>query len=331
MPATRPFRILCIDGGGIRGIIPAIWLARLEQELKVRKTSLVKTFDLICGTSTGSIVGAAVATGTDIHRVIGLFRDEGPEIFSNSRIKSLVNRLVPAGLVSARYGSERLQQALLDVLGDARMGDVDDEVHLCIPSYDIGNRGTFYFKSYASNTAKTEIWRACLASSAAPTYFPAQRVNKRFLVDGGVSANNPSGVGLAEGIALLRKKSLKEIEAGRGIQLVSMGTGSSTRNLTKTLVGNKGAIPWANAILDVMFDGSSDVNDHIVEQILEDKAYVRLQFELKLGRGSDDLDNASEANLDELCAAAENYAERGDGADRFEEMLSMVVPPKRPR
>lgn len=330
---AEPFRILCIDGGGIRGIIPAIWLQRLEEELESRKTSLLKSFDLICGTSTGSIVGAAVATNTDIKRVIDLFHDDGPAIFNRSRIKQAIGRFVPAGLLSARYGPERLKESLQGVLGNARMSDVEEDTHLCIPAYDIGNRRTFYFKSYHNNTSRNEIWKACLASSAAPTYFPAQKVtlargNKRYLIDGGVSANNPSCLGLAEGINLRNKRSLMDLGE---IQLISMGTGSSTRNLTKTVVGNKGALSWAGAILDVMFDGSSDANDYIAEQILDDKSYVRLQFELKVGLGSDDLDDASQHNLEELSTAAENYIERGTGEDRFEQIVSMLTPSRRRR
>ena len=326
----KPFRILCIDGGGIRGIIPAVWLQKLEERLEERDTSLLECFDLICGTSTGSIVGAAVANKVDLKRVIDLFNDEGPAIFSRSRFKKAIGRLVPAGLLSARYGSERLKQALEDVLGNARLRDIEPHVHLCIPAYDIGNRRTFYFKSYSENTARNEIWKACLASSAAPTYFPAQRVtlasgNKRYLIDGGVSANNPSGLGLAEGIAILKKKSLKDTEQDRDIQLISMGTGSSTRNLTKKLLGDKGAVFWASAILDVMFDGSSDLNDYMTKQILDNKSYVRLQFDLKSGLGSDDLDNASKHNLEELCTAAEHYIERGDGEDRFEQIVAMLT------
>ncbi|MCA1652713.1 MAG: patatin-like phospholipase family protein [Sphingomicrobium sp.] len=326
MGGSKPFRILCIDGGGIRGLIPAIWLCKLEERLAKRNTSLSRSFNLICGTSTGSIVAAAVATNTDLKRVIDLFRAEGPKIFKRSWKPG-------RGLLTSRYGAENLEAALKAVLGNTRLRDIPRHTHLCIPAYDIGNRRTFFFQSYDPDTSGNELWKACLASSSAPTYFPTQKFalatgDERYLIDGGVSANNPSGIGLAEGIALLRKKSLKDSEEARDIQLISMGTGSSTRNLSRKVVGSKGGLYWMNAILDVMFDGSSDVSDYVAEQILDSKSYVRLQFDLNAGFGSDDLDDASPHNLQELQSAANDYVE-DDGKARFQEIVSLLMPPRR--
>jgi patatin-like phospholipase/acyl hydrolase len=327
VPRTpKPFRILCIDGGGIRGLIPAVWLCRLEEKLAKRNTSLSRCFNLICGTSTGAIVAAAVATNTDLKRVVDLFRKEGPHIFERKWRFGV-------GLVQARYSSDRLEAALKSVLGNTRLRDIPRHTHLCIPAYDIGNRRTFFFRSYDPDTCGNELWSACLASSSAPTYFPTRKFSlatgdERYLIDGGVSANNPSGIGLAEGIDLLKKRSLKDSEEARDIQLVSMGTGSSTRNLARQVVGDRGAVFWMNAILDVMFDGSSDATDYVVEQILDRKSYVRLQFDLNAGFGSDDLDDASPHNLQELQAAANNFIE-DKGRLQFQEVASMLLPPKR--
>lgn len=288
-------------------------------------------FDLICGTSTGAIVASAVATNTDPKRVIELFRREGPEIFRQSRVRTALGKLVPTGLLSSRYRSDRLQKALCAVLGESRLDEAATK--LCIPAYDIAHRRTFYFRSYDSDTENIELWKACLASSAAPTYFPIQMIeiatgDERYFIDGGVSANNPSGLGLAEGISLLRKNSLKETEEARDVQLISLGTGSSTRNLTGRLEGTEGAVGWASSILDVMFDGSSDVSNHIAEQLLDNKSYVRLQFDLDLGKGSDDLDNTSVDNLRALQAAAANHIQHGEGKAKFNQILNLLKPPK---
>lgn len=330
--SSKPFRVLCIDGGGIRGIIPAVWLAKLEDRLKARGQTLARSFDLVCGTSTGSILAAAVAREVPMTHVIALFRQRGPEIFRRTPYKAALTRLFrTSGVLAAKYSHGPLEAALREVLGNARLNET--KTRLCIPAYDIGHRRTFYFRSYDDDVNRNEIWKACLSSSSAPTYFPVHRVeledgDVRFLVDGGVSANNPCGVGIAETIALQRKRSLADTEDVRPIQLISMGTGSSTRNLTPGLKGDKGAVAWASSILDVMFDGSSDVSACIAEQVLDPKAYVRLQFELKQGLGNDDLDNALPDNLEELRAAASNYVQKA-GKEAFDECLAMIMPPKK--
>ena len=330
----RPFRVLSIDGGGIRGIIPAVWLDKLEDRLEARGQTLAKSFDLICGTSTGSILAAAVACEVPMNQVIAMFRQRGPEIFRRPTYKHLLKKLFRiSGVLSANYSHKPLESALREVLGNVRLNET--KTRLCIPAYDIGHRRTFFFRSYDSDVNRNEIWKACLSSSSAPTYFPVYQVEleddgERFLVDGGISANNPSGVGIAEAIAIQRKRSLVDSEDVRPIQLISMGTGSSTRNLTPGLKGNKGSAAWASSILDVMFDGSADVSANIAEQVLDPNAYVRLQFELKPGLGNDDLDNASKENMKELQAAASNYLAKG-GKSSFDECLAMLIPPKKRR
>jgi uncharacterized protein len=269
-----------------------------------------------------------------MNRVIAMFRQSGPEIFRRPTYKALMKRVFRvSGVLAAKYSHQPLEAALRDVLGNTRLNET--RTKLCIPTYDIGHRRTFYFRSYDNDVNRNEIWKACVSSSSAPTYFPVHQVEleddgERFLVDGGVSANNPCGVGIAEAIAIQRKRSLVDSEDVRPIQLISMGTGSSTRNLTPGLKGNKGAAAWASSILDVMFDGSADVSASIAEQVLDPNSYVRLQFELKQGQGNDDLDNASKENIKELQAAASNYISKG-GKASFDECLAMLIPPKKRR
>lgn len=330
---ARPFRILCIDGGGIRGIIPAMWLARIEAVLKKRNLTLAKSFDLVCGTSTGSILAAAVASEIPMASVIELFEQRGPAIFRMSRHKRLMGKILPLqSLITSKYSHEPLKEALQSVLSNRRLSEA--RTRLCIPAYDIGHRRAFYFRSYDELISRNEMWQACLSSSSAPTYFPVNKAKLadgsiRYLVDGGVAANNPCGVGLAEGISLLNKRSLVQTEEVRPIQLVSLGTGSSTRNLTKMLNGNRGLLSWASSMIDVMFDGSADVSAYMAEQILAPDAYVRLQFSLNQGQGNDDLDNAHPANIEELRAAAEDHLDKA-GKKAFSEILSMLVPPQAP-
>jgi predicted acylesterase/phospholipase RssA len=307
--AMTTFRILSIDGGGIRGLIPAIWLAQLEDDLREEGVSLSSCFDLICGTSTGSIIAASIATGISMHQIISIFDDDGPRIFK--RTKPILPRFIKH-MHQAKYDPSGLRAALQKELVNSQMHDAS--TNLCITTYDIENRKTLLIRSYDKSTKDVHIWEACLASSAAPTYFPPARIqigkSRHILIDGGVVANNPSSLAIAEAIAIKRKKSLTD---DLDIQLISMGTGSSTRNLAPRGRGPKGWYDWAEPILDVMFDGSSSIADHISRQILEPRKYVRLQFEMIQGSGSDDLDNVADYNLESLKAAARSYMDNAGG------------------
>lgn len=315
------WRILTIDGGGIRGVVAATWLLLMEKDLEENGLKLSESFDLVCGTSTGSIIAAAVAMGIDMKSVVSLFKSAGPKIFANPR-SSFSNMIFP------RYSGKALNEILIETLGNSQLED--SKTNLCIPTYDIVNRKTYLLRSYDKHTKDLEIWNACRASSSAPIYFPAHKVTindvDRILIDGGVSANNPASLAIAESISINKKKSLKLMSDD--IVLVSLGTGSSTRNLAAKGKQLKGIMSWALPILDVLFDGSSSVSDHIVSQILDQSRYARLQFDLNGGQGSDDMDDASPENINTLRAAAHTYVTLGAGRPEYEKAMSLLIPSK---
>jgi hypothetical protein len=143
---------------------------------------------------------------------------------------------------------------------------------------------------------------AAHASSAAPTYFEPVRLGARTLVDGGVFAINPAMLAFAEA-------------QGRIDVLASLGTGEHTRRLPYDEVKDWGQIEWARPILDVVFDGSADAVDAALERLIDDR-YIRLQTQLD--EASDDLDDASPANLAALRREAERLiAGRSADIDRL--------------
>jgi uncharacterized protein len=311
------FRILTIDGGGIRGIIPAIWLDQFEGELNEKGKSLRTCFDLICGTSTGSILAAAICSGISMSEIISLFEEKGPRIFQGG----------PKGISifnskRAKYNSYSLSKALSDKLENRQVHDAYPDI--CIPAYDIENRRSVLFRSYDRPTRDVALWQACLASSAAPTFFPPVDLKigkaRHIFVDGGVVANNPCAVAIAEAIGI---RKLQSLTPDLDVSIISLGTGGSTRNLASRGKRPAGWFDWAPSILDVMFDGSSLISDHICKQILDDKNYVRMQFELIKDSGSDDLDNATTDNIECLKAAASNYMNHA-GSKSFQQALNMM-------
>jgi uncharacterized protein len=270
--------VLAIDGGGIRGLIPAIVLAEFESRTGRRMGELV---DLIAGTSTGSIIACALARPDPMpaQRIAELYEIEGPRIFDRSLIKKITS---VGGLVDERYDSAGLVDALTRWLGPGRLADLDPPVLLT--AYDIQAR-----RALLLGSSDVTMIDAAHASSAAPSYFEPVRIGDATLVDGGVFATNPAVCAYGQ-------------VGGQLDLLLSLGTGEHTRPLPYEEVRDWGQLEWARPILDVVFDGTADAVDIQLTGLLPG-GYARLQT--RLDEASDDLDDASPENLAALRREAE--------------------------
>jgi len=277
--------VLAIDGGGIRGLIPAIVLAEFESRTGRRMGELV---DLIAGTSTGSIIACALARPDPMpaERIAELYEIEGPRIFDRSLIKKITS---VGGLVDERYDSAGLVDALTRWLGPGRLADLDPPVLLT--AYDIQARRALFLGS-----SDVTMIDAAHASSAAPSYFEPVRIGDATLVDGGVFATNPAVCAYAQ-------------VGGQLDLLLSLGTGEHTRPLPYEEVRDWGQLQWARPILDVVFDGTADAVDLQLGALLPG-GYARLQT--RLDEASDDLDDASPENLASLRREAERLIAAND-------------------
>lgn len=275
-------RVLAIDGGGIRGLIPALVLAEIERRTGRRVATLV---DLIAGTSTGGILACALARPDPLPaaQVAGLYEQEGPRIFD----RSLLKRVTSAdGYLDERYDDAGLVAALRRYLGTARLADAT--VPVLLTAYDVEGRSAVLLRS--NDGGAVSMVDAAHATSAAPTYFEPVRVGAMTLVDGGVFAVDPALLAFAE------------VANGSLDVLVSLGTGEHTRPLHYDQVKGWGKLEWASPIIDVVFDGSADAVDAQLVRLAGDR-YVRLQT--RLDEASDDLDDASARNLAALRREAE--------------------------
>lgn len=280
-------RVLAIDGGGIRGLIPALVLAELERRAGRR---IFEMFDLIAGTSTGGILACALCAPDPLpaSELVGLYEEEGPDIFD----RSLFQRIRSAeGLLDEKYDDAALDRALERFLGHKRLSET--RPYLIVPAYDTALPGPYFFKtSKARETPATDdfpLSAVARATSAAPTYFEPLEAGERALVDGGVFATNPAMCALAE--------VLKETSA-REVVVLSLGTGERTRRRSFDEIKDWGLARWARPILDVVFDGVSDAVHYQLDHVLGAERYWRFQVELTLA--SDDLDDATEDNLAKL-------------------------------
>jgi uncharacterized protein len=295
-------RVLSIDGGGIRGIIPALVLVELER-LTGRRT--FELFDLIAGTSTGGILACALCAPEPMpaEQLVGLYEERGPDIFD----RSIRQRIRTAdGLLDEKYDSGSLDRVLHDFLSDKRLRDTRPD--LIVPAYDMTTPGPYFFKSRNAREGEDEdfpLSTVARATSAAPTYFEPLEAGARALVDGGVFAVNPAMCAYAE---VLRHF------PGAETLVLSLGTGERTRKRTFGEIEDWGLAKWARPILDVVFDGVSDAVDYQLRHTLGEGRYHRLQVELK--GASDDLDDADEANLRALRGRAEELIASSEDALR---------------
>ncbi len=194
------FNVLSIDGGGIRGVIPAVLLKHIEEKVGKRVADI---FDLIVGTSTGGILAAGLTVpkrdGTpkfSAEDMLALYADRGREIFDRSFWRGITSA---GGALDEQYDHKPLEKILKEYLGDSTLKDCI--VPIVLTSYDIEKRQPYFFKTRRAREKKDRnhyLRDAARATSAAPTYFEptvtaslASKSTRRVLIDGGVFVNNP--------------------------------------------------------------------------------------------------------------------------------------------
>ena len=214
---SAPFYVLSIDGGGFRGIFAAHLLKRMEEEMHI---DWRHQFGLFAGTSTGSILAAALAVGVSAADMAELYKTHGKAIF-RSRIQS---RFDIFNITTSKYSSKNLKDLLDSVFQDNTLGDIT--IPLIMPSVDIGNGCVHVLKSSYHNDfvrdKSVRISDAVLASCAAPTYFNPHTINNSYqLADGGLWANNPSLLAAIDANYRLNVPF-------EDIRILSIGTGKST-------------------------------------------------------------------------------------------------------
>jgi uncharacterized protein len=228
-PEGRPFRILSIDGGGVRGILPAAILARLE-ERHLGGASAGDYFDLITGTSTGGIIALGLAIGKTAKSILDLYMMRGEEVFPSLTWDFMKLRACWRFIRSFHhhsYNSDALRRYLHDFFGDITLGET--RRRLCIPSFD-GFTEVYIFKTPHHPDYKLD-WHeqaltVAMATAAAPTYLPVYRDRGRFFADGGVWANDPIMIGLVDAL------SCNKLDR-RQVHILSLGTGDSEIRITK--------------------------------------------------------------------------------------------------
>lgn len=243
---ANTFNIVSIEGGGIRGVYAAVLLLRLEAMMP----GFLSRTSLFAGTSTGGILALGLAYGLTPEQLRTLYVERAGDIFKKRMF---------GGLWGAKYSADGLRNALEDVFGDAQLRHLEKLV--LIPAFDLdapeneyamrGGRPKFF---EPVGDARERIVDVALATSAAPTYFPAHNG----YIDGGLVANNPVACAVAE--------SIKHGVPPEDLRILSIGTGRAPSWVDGD-ANDWGVVRWAPKLPSIMIDGAAGVHEYIVETV----------------------------------------------------------------
>lgn len=301
--------ILSIDGGGIRGVITAMFLSQLEKKME---STLYDKFDLFAGTSTGALIALNIAANKATgENCVHLYNVDNAQTIMD---KSFWDEHLPIQN-QPKYDGKGKRKALKKVFKDQHLMDVDKSV--LITAYDIILRKIVVFKSKggADSDYNPKLVEVADATTAAPTYFPTIKSKdepNRWLVDGGLSANNPAMCALAESLKTHTPNKIKLLSIGTGIQIRGK---SKADELGKASQG-WGGIGWLkNGLIDHLFAGNTTATDYHCKQILGDN-YIRVDGPLIYC--NDDLDDVSQVNIDNLKRMGREWYEQfGNDVEAF--------------
>lgn len=350
---ARPkYKILSIDGGGIRGIIPALLLAEIERRTQ---KPIFTLFDLITGTSSGGILALGLTkprlrsdasdtlpvaeyTAEDL---LQLFLEYGVEVFYEPLFHRLLGPLDDIFL-QPKYPSESKEEILRQYLGNARLENNLKEVF--VTSYDIEKRIPIFFtnklekeqiesKNFGKLCGGFSLLDAALATSATPTYFAPHRVVNPHnsgiiytLIDGGVFANNPAHLAILEAQITSKRKAQKVLNP-EDILVVSLGTGSLTSVYPYKEVKNWGLWQWGRPLLNIMFDSNSKVVAGELEELFEpsdrEAKSFYYRFQTLLDSELEEIDNTKVQNTRHLQAIAHRLI--SNKSQQIDELCSLLL------
>ena len=277
--------LLSLDGGGVRELATVTFLANLEKALG---EPLYKKFDFFIGTSAGAITAMALSIAKmNGDNLLELWSEETFEKILDS---SLWDSKLGLMQINPKYDGKGKTQVLTEYFGNLKLGDASGD--LAITSYDIEERKPLLLTSYGnSNISAIDAGHA---SSAAPIYYPTARVGNRYLIDGGIVANNPVLHGYAE---------VKKLYPNSNVKILSVGTGLNKRPLKGKASQKWGLIGWLmHDLFGLMLESSLD---HEIATEIIGKDYIRVNS--PLGKVNRRLDDNNQRNLDNIRKMGESW------------------------
>ncbi|MEM6394984.1 MAG: patatin-like phospholipase family protein [Bacteroidota bacterium] len=287
--STKVRRILTLDGGGIRGALTLGFLEKIERIIQAqtgnKQTRLCDYFDLIVGTSTGSIIASALATGMTSREIKAKYLELGGKIFSEKRKPWVRSKF--RYLLRAEYKHRELEKGLLDTFGHTTIGDTEKiKTGLCIITKRADTFSTWTFNNfprykYYNQNKNFKLVELIRASSAAPSFFEAKRLDvggsnpDAAFIDGGVSmANNPSLQALM--LASLKGYSLEWSLKDDNFLLVSVGTGVGTKTIPAKEIQHKRIASWGKLMPELFMEDANYFNQALVQWLSDSDTAIRI-------------------------------------------------------
>lgn len=260
------FRILTLDGGGARGYMTAYIIKRIKEDFNI---NFYDYFDLVVGTSTGSLIAGAIALGIDENKIIDVYLNKKDDIFKKS------NMFFLSQIVKSKYDNTNLINIVKEKYENKNFEDV--KVKLMITSTELSSKNPMLFKSW--DNGDISLIDSVIASCSAPSFFDPYDINGKSYIDGSVWANNPSLIAL---ITAIKDFDIKLED----ISILSIGTGIKLNvNQDKSYWG---LYNWSNIITDLFIDSNTNNSNYILKSILKDN-YIRIDYDLAYNIDIDEL------------------------------------------
>lgn len=300
---AKKFRILSLDGGGLRGIIPVLVIKEVE-----RRTGkpITESFDMIAGTSTGALIACGLSVSDDgrtpkykISDIEKIYTERGKDIFpKNSWFKGLISNV--SALKNPKFSPNGLQKVLEELLGEKRIADCFKPIF--VTTFDLYNNEALLFKyrqAIADPSRNARLIDVCRATSAIPTYLPAYNFmyneKKRVCVDGGIYMNNPSIGALVEITKFHNEKPYNIPDLNLSdISVLSIGTGHYSSEIARKKVEGFGLLDWATNITDVMMQAVNQTTTYQTEEITSTGNFLRINLDIDDPKYSDMADSSDE-------------------------------------
>lgn len=340
----KKIRILSLDGGGIRGIIPGVILSYIEGELQ-RKTNSDKKigdfFDFIAGTSTGGILACAYLLPDEngkakysAQNALDFYLKDGEAIFNRSFGKKITSVF---GLADEKFSAAELEKNLNLFFDDALLASL---IKPClITAYEITSRKAYFFNSANAQDPiyNFKVRDVTRATSAAPTYFEPTQIKSMngqlfSFIDGGVFANNPALCAYAEARKmhfhqLLNIDNKPNTPSVKDMMIVSIGTGTVNKPYYFKDFENAGELKWLNPIIDILMSGNAETVDYQLMQMYSTLDYIDqsdyFRLEPALREAAPDMDLASPKNMENLKQAGLWYID--ENKNMIDVMINKII------
>lgn len=258
---NKTFKILSIDGGGIKGLYSSTIIEHLENKYNC---CMSDHFDMLCGTSTGGLIALGLSLKMPAKEISQMYINQGIQIFPKTgKVKGYIKQ----ALIKGKFSAKPLKNILEDLFGERKIKESNNL--LCIPSFCLTKGEPWVFKydhTVLERDNEALYVDVALATSAAPTYFPSHEIehySRKQFIDGGVWANNPTLVGLLEAL----KYFVGEGKEYSDIKILSISSLNKTNGHRIGERVEKSFWHWKNDLFDTFISGQSFFTDFFMKNI----------------------------------------------------------------